>query len=221
MYERCSCRRRSSSRTSGRRSGGRGRSDPADRRSEARAVARRTFDETIDLHQQVSGGAIPEVVEAASLIVESLGAGGKVLAFGNGGSAADAQHCRRAGGSLSAGSERVRRNCALDRHARSVLTSVANDYGFDHVFARQIDALGRAGDVAVAISTSGESPNVTAGVNAARARGLRILALTGRNGTRRRARRRPCERAARLGCPRAGSAQNGHSRHLRDRRDRR
>lgn len=151
--------------------------------SEARAVARRTFDETIDLHQQVSGGAIPEVVEAASLIVESLGAGGKVLAFGNGGSAADAQHLVA---ELVGRFQRDRNGFAAIALSTdtSVLTSVANDYGFDHVFARQIDALGRAGDVAVAISTSGESPNVTAGVNAARARGLRILALTGRNGGR-------------------------------------
>jgi len=151
--------------------------------SDARAVARRTFDETIDLHQQVSGGAIPEVVEAASLIVESLGAGGKVLAFGNGGSAADAQHL---GAELVGRFQRDRNGFAAIALSTdtSVLTSVANDYGFDHVFARQIDALGRPGDVAVAISTSGESPNVTAGVNAARARGLRVLALTGRNGGR-------------------------------------
>jgi len=151
--------------------------------SEARAVARRTFDETIDLHQQVSGGTIPDVVEAASLIVESLGAGGKVLAFGNGGSAADAQHLVA---ELVGRFQRDRDGFAAIALSTdtSVLTSVANDYGFDHVFARQIDALGRAGDVAVAISTSGESPNVAAAVNAARARGLRVLALTGRNGGR-------------------------------------
>ena len=151
--------------------------------SEAIAVARRTFDETIDLHQRVSAGAIPEVARAASLIVDSLARGGKVLAFGNGGSAADAQHLVA---ELVGRFQRDRRGFAAIALTTdtSVLTSVANDYGFERVFARQVEALGRAGDVAVAISTSGESPNVAAGVAAARSQGMRVLALTGRNGGR-------------------------------------
>ncbi|HEX2454114.1 MAG TPA: SIS domain-containing protein [Vicinamibacterales bacterium] len=151
--------------------------------SEATAVARRTFDETIGLHQRVSAGASPEVAKAAALIVASLASGGKVLAFGNGGSAADAQHLvaelvgrfQRDRGGFAA--------IALTTDT-SVLTSVANDYGFERVFARQVEALGRAGDVAVAISTSGESPNVAAGVDAAHTRDMQVVALTGRNGGR-------------------------------------
>jgi D-sedoheptulose 7-phosphate isomerase len=151
--------------------------------SDASEVARRTFDETIGLHQRVSAGAIPDVARAAALIVASLAAGGKVLAFGNGGSAADAQHLVA---ELVGRFQRDRSGFAAIALTTdtSVLTSVANDYGFERVFARQIESVGRPGDVAVAISTSGESPNVAAGVDAARARGLRVLALTGRDGGR-------------------------------------
>jgi len=151
--------------------------------SAADGVARRTFEETIGLHQRVSAQAIPEIARAASLIVEALAAGGKVLAFGNGGSAADAQHLVA---ELVGRFQQDRRGFAAIALTTdtSVLTSVANDYGFDRVFARQIEALGRAGDVAVAISTSGESPNVAAGVEAADRHGLRVVALTGRNGGR-------------------------------------
>jgi D-sedoheptulose 7-phosphate isomerase len=129
---------------------------------------------------QECGGLI---IEAASLITGSLRAGGKVLFFGNGGSAADAQHLaaefvgrfvlERAG--LPA--------IALTTDS-SILTAVGNDYGFDKVFARQVQALGRAGDVAVAISTSGNSPNVLEGVKAARDGSLRIIGLAGRDGGR-------------------------------------
>jgi phosphoheptose isomerase len=149
--------------------------------SDANEVVRRTFDETIGLHQRVSAGAVGDVARAASVIVTSLAAGGQVLAFGNGGSAADAQHFVA---ELVGRFQRDRRGFAAIALTSdtSVLTSVANDYGFERVFARQIEALGREGDVAVAISTSGESPNVAAGVDAARARGMRVIALTGRTG---------------------------------------
>jgi D-sedoheptulose 7-phosphate isomerase len=151
--------------------------------TDASEVARRTFDETIGLHQRVSAGAIADVARAASVIVTSLAAGGKVLAFGNGGSAADAQHFVA---ELVGRFQRDRRGFAAIALTAdtSVLTSVANDYGFERVFARQVEALGHDGDVAVAISTSGESPNVAEAVSAARARGMRVIALTGRNGGR-------------------------------------
>src|SRR5690606_2814274 len=107
--------------------------------------------------------------------------GGKVLIFGNGGSATDAQHMacelvnrfQRERAALAA--------LALASDA-SILTAVANDYSFDRVFARQIEALGRPGDVALGISTSGNSPSVVRGLEAARARGLTTIALTGRDG---------------------------------------
>ena len=107
--------------------------------------------------------------------------GGKVLVFGNGGSAADAQHLAA---ELVGRFERDRPGLAAVALTSdtSVLTSVANDGGFARVFARQIEALGRPGDVAFAISTSGESANVVEGMRTAATRGLRTVALTGRAG---------------------------------------
>jgi phosphoheptose isomerase len=115
---------------------------------------------------------------AVADLVACFRRGGKLLVFGNGGSAADAQH-------LAA--EFVGR-FELDRQAlpaialttdSSALTAIANDFGYENVFARQVDALGRRGDVALAISTSGESPNVLHGVAAAAAAGMRTLGLVG------------------------------------------
>jgi D-sedoheptulose 7-phosphate isomerase len=104
-----------------------------------------------------------------------------LLVFGNGGSAADAQHVAA---ELVGRFERDR--CALPAIAltadTSILTSVGNDFGYERIFARQVEALGRAGDVALGISTSGMSANVVAGLIAARGGGLRTVALTGRDG---------------------------------------
>ncbi len=121
------------------------------------------------------------MVAAARMLAEALRARGRVFIFGNGGSAADAQH-------LAA--EFVNRfqveRPPLAAQAlttdTSILTAVANDYDFNEVFAKQILALGRAGDVAWGISTSGESPNVVRGLQAARELGLKSLALCGRDG---------------------------------------
>ena len=122
-----------------------------------------------------------EVARAAGLIINSVRAGGKVLVFGNGGSAADAQHIA---------AELVNR-LNYDRPPiaaialttdTSILTSVGNDSSFDAVFERQLRALGRAGDVALAISTSGNSPNVLRAVSAAKEIGIKTVGLTGRNG---------------------------------------
>ncbi|MDB4942536.1 MAG: HldE-like bifunctional protein [Labilithrix sp.] len=123
----------------------------------------------------------PTVLAAASLVVECLRAGGKVLLFGNGGSAADAQH-------ISA--ELVGR-FTVDRPPlaaialtvdTSAITAIANDFGFDHVFERQLRALGRPGDVAIAISTSGRSESVLRAVRAARETGMKVVGLTGEAG---------------------------------------
>ncbi len=121
------------------------------------------------------------VVRAAELLITALRTGGKVLVFGNGGSAADAQHLAA---ELVGRFERERPGLpaiALTVDS-SAITAIANDYGFERVFARQVEALGRAGDVAIAISTSGESANVLAGLDAARARGIRTIGLCGRAG---------------------------------------
>ncbi len=138
---------------------------------------------TIGLHQRVMGMASDSVVSAVEAITHSLGRGGKLLAFGNGGSAADAQHL-----SAELVGRFLRERAALPAIAlsadTSVMTAVANDYGYGHVFARQVEALGRAGDVVFAISTSGNSENVVAGIEAAKALGLTSVALTGGDGGR-------------------------------------
>jgi len=121
------------------------------------------------------------IVGAASAIAAALRNGRAILTFGNGGSAADAQHFAA---EMVGRYERERKAwpaIALTTDT-SALTAVGNDYGFDRVFARQIEALGREGDVAIGISTSGNSPNVLRGLEAAKARGLTTIALTGRGG---------------------------------------
>ena len=137
--------------------------------------------ETIALHERVKQGDVRAVTDAASAIIDALNRGGRLLTFGNGGSAADAQHVAS---ELVGRFLRVRRSLsamALTTDS-SVLTSVANDESFDRVFARQIEGLGRSGDVALGISTSGRSPNVVAGFKAAKETGLRTIALTGGDG---------------------------------------
>lgn len=121
------------------------------------------------------------LAQAAADLVSALGSGRKLLVFGNGGSAADAQHLAA---ELVGRFERERRGLpaiALTVDS-SAVTAIANDYGYERVFARQIEALGVPGDVALAISTSGRSPSVVEGVLAARARGLRTIGLLGRDG---------------------------------------
>jgi D-sedoheptulose 7-phosphate isomerase len=142
---------------------------------------RSTIAATIALHQRVSDGDARPALDAAAAIVDALTRGGKLLLFGNGGSAADAQHVAA---ELVGRFQRER--AALAALAlttdTSVLTSIGNDYAYDRVFARQIEALGRPGDVALGISTSGASPNVVAGLVAARALRLQTIALTGGDG---------------------------------------
>ena len=145
------------------------------------SIVGRTLDAAIDAHRRVRGLDLTAVATAASTITSALGSGRKLLAFGNGGSAGDAQHLVA---ELVGRFQKERPGFAAVALTAdtSLLTSVANDYGFEQVFARQVNALGVAGDVAFAISTSGASPNVLAALEAARARGLRTIALTGRDG---------------------------------------
>jgi D-sedoheptulose 7-phosphate isomerase len=121
------------------------------------------------------------IAGAARLLIEAFRGGYKLLAFGNGGSAADAQHLA----SELAGrfdSERPALPAMALTTNGSDLTAIGNDYGFDRVFARLVEAHGRPGDVAVAISTSGNSQNVIAGAVEARKRGMSTVALTGKGG---------------------------------------
>ena len=147
---------------------------------EPRTLFERTLTDAVSLHEHMKQHA-PPVLAAAAAIVEGLRAGGKLLLFGNGGSAADAQHVAA---ELVGRFERERAAMAAIALTTdtSVLTSVANDYAFERVFARQVEALGRRGDVALGISTSGASPDVVAGLVAARALGLQTMALTGGDG---------------------------------------
>lgn len=129
-----------------------------------------------------SGGA-SLIEKAAQLLIRCLRRGNRIYLFGNGGSAADAQHLA---GELVGRFLKERR--ALPAIAfttdTSVLTAVSNDYGFERCFERQVEAHVRRGDVVIAISTSGNSPNVLYGAALARKRGARVIALTGANGGR-------------------------------------
>ncbi len=123
------------------------------------------------------------IVSAAQAIEKALRGGGKILLFGNGGSAADAQHMAAEFSSRFARERDPLPAIALTTDT-SVLTAISNDYGFEKVFARQVRALGCSSDVAIAISTSGRSPNVLEGVRAARKLGLTTIGLTGAGGER-------------------------------------
>lgn len=122
-----------------------------------------------------------KVVEAGGVLSTALSTGHKILIFGNGGSASDAQHFSAELVNRFKDDRPALAALALTTDS-SILTSVANDAHFDDVFSRQIEALGAAGDVAVAISTSGNSPNVLRAVEAARDREMRTLGLSGRDG---------------------------------------
>ncbi len=130
---------------------------------------------------RAAGVQLDRVAAAAAALAACFRSGGKVLLFGNGGSAADAQHLAAefVGRFLA---ERPALPAVALTTDTSALTALANDFGFEQVFARQIEALGRPGDVAVAISTSGRSANVVAGARAARAAGMRSIGVLGSPG---------------------------------------
>lgn len=133
------------------------------------------------LHERVAREAGDAVAAVANAFLEAFGRGAKVLIFGNGGSAADAQHfaCELVGRFLR--ERRALAAMALTADTTAI-TAIANDYGFERVFVRQIEAHGREGDVAVGISTSGASANVLAALTYAKSRGLKTVAFTGGRG---------------------------------------
>ena len=146
-------------------------------------LIRSILDKSVEAHRKFAAGDLDPVERAASAMSQALAGGRKVIAFGNGGSAADAEHFVA---ELVGRFETERQGLAAIALTAdsSVVTSISNDYGFAAVFARQIMALGVAGDVALGISTSGASANVESGLAAAKARGLITIALTGRDGGR-------------------------------------
>ena len=126
-------------------------------------------------------GLIATVSKVAEVLIDAFRAGNKLILFGNGGSAADAQHLAAEFVGRFAVERAGLPAIALTTDS-SILTAVGNDYGFEQIFARQIQALGRPGDVAVAISTSGNSTNVLEGVKEARNRNLKTIGLSGKDG---------------------------------------
>ena len=144
-------------------------------------VADATLRDAIALHERVRAAGLETAAAAAAAITASLRQDGKVLVFGNGGSAADAQHMAAELVGRFARERRGYAAIALTTDA-SVVTSLSNDYGDDRVFERQIEALGKPGDVAIGITTSGGSANVVRALEAARGRKLTTIALTGRDG---------------------------------------
>lgn len=144
---------------------------------------RRQFAESIAVKQESAERLAPAIARATSVMVDTLRKGGKVLACGNGGSAGDSQHFAA---ELLNRFERERPGLpavALTTDT-STLTSIANDYAYEQVFSKQVLALGQAGDCLLAISTSGNSPNVVEAIQAAHRKGMRVVALTGRDGGR-------------------------------------
>lgn len=146
-------------------------------------LVRQVCQSTAALHARVAAERADVIVKAGSVIAEAMAAGRKVLVFGNGGSAADAQHFAA---ELVGRFDRSRQRRALPAVALTtdpaVLSALANDFGFAFVFARQIEALGAPGDVALAVTTSGASENVNEGLRWALDRSLVTVALTGRDG---------------------------------------
>jgi D-sedoheptulose 7-phosphate isomerase len=145
------------------------------------ARIKRIFNDSIETKLQAVESLTPNIAAAAESLISCLLNDGKILVCGNGGSAADAQHFA---------SELLNR-FELERPGlpaltlttdASTMTSIANDYHFDDVFAKQIRALGRAGDRLIAISTSGQSPNIINAVKAAHERNMSVIALSGRDG---------------------------------------
>jgi len=139
------------------------------------------FEESIAIKKQTLEIARDQIIRMAEIIHNAYCRGGKLLVFGNGGSAADAQHLA---GELIGRFKMERKPfpCIALTTDTSILTAVANDFGYEHVFAKQIEGLARSGDVVLALSTSGNSANVIQGLKAARNAGCVCLALGGKQG---------------------------------------
>ena len=145
---------------------------------EMKSIVERSFVESIEAKRRCLKNNHESLIRAATVIVEAFNSESKLMIFGNGGSAADAQHIA----AEFVNKFRIERPplpaMALTTDT-SILTSVSNDYNFDDVFSKQIQALGIEGDVAWGISTSGEAANVLTGLRVARNRGLRTIGMTG------------------------------------------
>lgn len=142
---------------------------------------KKNFEQSIEVKKLSLEKNLNVIEEAVKVITKSLHAGGKILIFGNGGSAADSQHIAAEFIGRFVKERRALPAIALTTDT-SALTALGNDYSFDIVFSRQIEALGKKGDVAIGISTSGNSKNVLEGIQKAKDLGLVTITLTGNDG---------------------------------------
>lgn len=144
-------------------------------------VIRRTFAESIRAKEQLLAEHEGTLIKVARLVADTITQGHKILLFGNGGSAADAQHIAAEFTNRFVVERRPLAAIALTTDT-SALTAIGNDYSFEEIFSKQVEALGQAGDVAIAISTSGGSKNVLRAIEACGRVGLFVVGLTGGDG---------------------------------------
>jgi D-sedoheptulose 7-phosphate isomerase len=144
-------------------------------------ILRSNIERSVEVHSQLLGACLPAMITAADALIRAYRSGHKALFFGNGGSASDAEHL--AGEFLGRYlRERSPMPAVALAENMSAVTAIANDYGYEHVYSRQLQALAVSGDVAVGISTSGNSRNVLEAVRKARELGLFTIGLTGASG---------------------------------------
>ena len=152
------------------------------KRSSYAAEIESRLTESIRTKERVRDQLIPVIEQAARLMIQAIENGNKIFFFGNGGSAADSQHlAAELVGKMYIEGRRALPAIALTTDS-SNLTALGNDMGFEAVFSRQVEALGKSGDVAIGITTSGQSPNVLAAVKTARRMGLKTIGFIGRDG---------------------------------------
>lgn len=146
------------------------------------AIIRKNFEEAQQVLEQFmnNDANLKRIVEAGEVMVNALKDGGKIMSCGNGGSMCDAMHfAEELTGRFR---ENRRAIAAVSISDPSHMSCIGNDYGYDEIFSRYVDALGKKGDVLLAISTSGNSPNVMKAVKVAQKRGITVVGLTGKNG---------------------------------------
>ncbi len=148
-------------------------------------ILRKNIEGSIEVHGHILEACLPAMTAAAGALIAAFRSGHKALFFGNGGSAADAQHLAAEFLGRYLRERRPLPAVALHTNA-SAVTAIANDYGYEHVFSRQLQALATAGDVAVGISTSGNSQNILEALTVARQMGVYTIGLTGASGGRMR-----------------------------------
>jgi len=146
-----------------------------------REIIQELFKESIAVQEACLNENVDQIAQAAQCLIDAIEKGNKVLIFGNGGSAADSQHMAAELVGRFQEERQAFAAVALTTDTSS-LTALGNDYGFEKIFARQIEALGQEGDVALAISTSGNSANVMAAVDQAKTLGMTVIGLTGGQG---------------------------------------